>query len=125
MSFPTGWPGQWACGAGKWQKRGTRKRGLRRYKEGLAAYRATGAELSRPYFLCLLAEACMETGRFDDGLRALTEALNAADEHENRHYEAEIHRLKGAVLLKQDDSNAAEAQYCFERAIEIARKQSA
>ncbi len=106
-------------------KEGHKEEGIAQIQEGLAAYRATGAELYRPYFLCLLAEACMETGRFDDGLRALTEALNAADEHENRHYEAEIHRLKGAVLLKQDDSNAAEAQYCFERAIEIARKQSA
>jgi len=106
-------------------KEGHKEEGIAQIQEGLASYRATGAELYRPYFLCLLAEACMETGRFDDGLRALTEALNAADEHENRHYEAEIHRLKGAVLLKQDDSNAAEAQYCFERAIEIARKQSA
>ena len=67
----------------------------------------------------------METGRLDDGLSALTEALAAADEHEDRLYEAEIHRLKGELLLKQDDSNAAEAQSCFQRAIEIARKQSA
>jgi predicted ATPase len=29
------------------------------------------------------------------------------------------------VLLKQSDSKAAEAQGCFQRAIEIARKQSA
>jgi predicted ATPase len=34
-------------------------------------------------------------------------------------------RLKGELLLKQDESNAAEAQGCFQHAIEIARKQSA
>ena len=68
---------------------------------------------------------CRETRRFEDGLSALTEALTAADEHENRHCEAEIHRLKGELLLKQDDSNVAEAQSCFERAIEIARNQNA
>jgi len=45
--------------------------------------------------------------------------------HENRHYEAETHRLKGELLLKQSDLNAAEAQHCFGRAIEMARKQSA
>ena len=67
----------------------------------------------------------MKTGRLDDGLSALTEALAAADEHEIRQYEAEAYRLKGELLLKQDNSNAAEAQHCFERAIEIARKQSA
>ena len=67
----------------------------------------------------------MKTGRLDDGLSALTEALAAADEHENHYYEAEMHRLKGELLLRQDNSNAAEAQNCFQRAIEIARKQSA
>ena len=80
----------------------------------------------QPYFLCMLAEAFMEMGRFDDGLNALTEALAAAEDgHENRSCEAEAHRLKGELLLKQDDSNAEEAQNCFRRAIEIARKQSA
>ena len=42
-----------------------------------------------------------------------------------RIYEAETHRLKGELLLKQNDSNTAEARTAFERAIEIARKQSA
>ena len=64
----------------------------------------------------------MEAGRLDDGLSALSEALVAAHEHENCAFEAETHRLKGELLLKQDNSNTAEAQKCFERAIEIARK---
>jgi tetratricopeptide (TPR) repeat protein len=64
----------------------------------------------------------MQMGRIDDGLRALMEAL--AVEHENRFYEAETYRLKGELLLRQDDSNAKEAHGCYERAIEIARKQS-
>ncbi len=51
--------------------------------------------------------------------------MAAADEHENRNYEAEAHRLKGEVLLKQNDSNAAEAQGCLQRAVKIAREQSA
>ena len=67
----------------------------------------------------------METGRLDEGLSALTEARAAADEHENRYYEAEMHRLKGELLLKQDDSAVAEAQRSFQRAIEIARIQGA
>jgi hypothetical protein len=70
-------------------------------QEGLAASRATGAELYRPYFLYLLAEAWRETGRLDDELSALTEALAAANEPENRNYEAETHRLKGGLLLKR------------------------
>ena len=38
---------------------------------------------------------------------------------------AETHRLMGELLLKQDDFNVAEAQSRFERAVQIARKQSA
>jgi len=98
--------------------------------------------MSRPSYLCLLAAVCTEAGRLDDGLNAVTEALAAADEEE-RIQEAEMHRLKGELLLRChaepsgaeqtslrgasriDDSNAAEAQSCFERAVEIARRQSA
>jgi predicted ATPase len=73
----------------------------------------------------MLVEACIKSGRVDDGLSALTEALAAADEQEDRSWEAEMHRLKGELLLKQNNLNAAKAQSCFERAIEVARKQSA
>jgi predicted ATPase len=101
------------------------EKGIAQIREGLAALRATGFELARPHFLCSLAEACTEAGRFDDALSALTEALAAANQREERQAEAEIYRLKGELLLKQGDSSTAEAQSCFERAIEIARKQSA
>ena len=39
--------------------------------------------------------------------------------------EAELYRLKGELLLRRDESNAAEAQHCLVHAIEIARNQSA
>jgi predicted ATPase/class 3 adenylate cyclase len=105
-------------------EQGHHEKGIAQIQEGLAASRATGSGLWRPHFLCLLAEACMEMGRLDEALSALTEALAAADEHENRFCEAETHRLKGELLLRRDDSNAVESQRCFERAIEIARGQS-
>jgi predicted ATPase len=103
-------------------EQGRNEEGIVQMQAGFAALRATGP---RPQYLCLLAKACIETGRLDDGLSALTEALATADENEARYHEAEMHRLKGELLLRQKDSNAAEAQLCFQRAIEIARKQSA
>jgi len=106
-------------------EQGRHQEGIAHIREGLAATRATGAEGWRRVFLRLLVEECMVTGPLDDGLSALAETMAAADENEDRHHEAEIHRLKGKLLLKQDGSNAAEAQRCFERAIEIARGQSA
>jgi predicted ATPase len=67
----------------------------------------------------------MQTGRLDDGLSALTEALAVADEDQIGFSKAEIHRLMGELLLRQNNSSTGEAQKCFERAIEVARKQSA
>ena len=106
-------------------QQGYYEEGIAQIQEGLAASRAIGEELFRPYFLCLLAEAYMETGRLDDGLDAVAEALAAADAHGDDHYRAEMHRLKAELLLRRNDSNDAEAHRCFERAIEVARKQSA
>jgi predicted ATPase len=117
----------WATGLRGWAmaELGHNEEGRTYILDGLAAARARGSELWRLHSLVMfLADACTKTGRFDDGLRALTEALVVVDEHEIRHCEAEIHQLKGELLLRQDDSKAAEAQSCFERAIEIARNQS-
>ena len=56
----------------------------------------------------------MEAGRLDDGLSALTPTLGA-----------EMHRLKGELLLRQDTTNVTEAEQCFRTATETARRQSA
>jgi len=117
----------WATALRGWAMaaQGQHEEGIAQLHEGMAMSRATGLEIFREYFLCMLAGACMELGRLNDGLDALMEASAAVDQHEGRQMEAEIYRLKGELLLRQNDSNAAEAQRCFERAIEIARKQSA
>jgi predicted ATPase/class 3 adenylate cyclase len=94
-------------------------------QEGLAALRATGTQLDSPYWLCLLAEAHAATGRVEYGISALMEALAVAETRQNRNYEAEVYRLKGELLLRQEESNVAQARSCFEQAIEVARKQSA
>ncbi len=104
-------------------EQGRNEEGIAQIQEGLAAVRATGTELVLPFDLCLLAEACRETGRLEDGLSALAEALSIADR--TGVFEAEMYRLKGELLLRQDHSTVAEAQICFERAVEIARNQSA
>ena len=91
----------------------------------MAEFRAIGNKALLPHALCVLAEACIEADLLDQGLGALTEAMAAADEYEIRHYEPEMHRLKGKLLLRQDHPNVAEAQNCFQRAVEVARNQSA
>ncbi len=116
-----------AFGARGWAlaQEGRIEEGIVLMEESLAALRAKGEEVWRPTVLCRLADALIGAGRLDDGASALKEALTIADQGEDRYCEAETHRLRGELLLKQDDSNPAEPQICFERAIEIARKQSA
>jgi len=94
-------------------------------REALAAYRATEAQVGRPHQLWQLAGAYIKTGRLDDALDALNEALTVAEQNGDHNWEAEIHRLRGELLLKKEGSSGPEAQRCFERAIEIAQKQSA
>jgi predicted ATPase len=100
-------------------EQGRNEEEIAQMQEGIAALRAAGP---RPQFLRFLAKACIEKGRFDDALSALAEASAAV---EFRDHEPELHRLKGELLLKQNNSSAAEAESCFRRAIEIARNQSA
>ena len=102
------------------------------YEEGIPLMQAAqdlahaaGADIGRSTGLCQLAEAYIKAQRFDDALNALTEAFVAADKQDERYYDAEIYRLKGEVLLKNEESDIPEAQGCFERAIQIAREQSA
>jgi class 3 adenylate cyclase/predicted ATPase len=100
--------------------------GMAQMRRGLAAQLATGAELARPYWLWLLAEACQRTGAAREGLALLDDA-DAAVEHTHDHYwEAEIHRLRGRLLLATAEPTApASAEACYRRALEVARRQGA
>jgi predicted ATPase len=107
-------------------QQGRCEEGIEQMQQAQAVAHAAGVDIGRANFLCQLAEGYMMVDRLDDALNALTEALAAVDEQEERYFETEIHRLKGELLLlKRSDATAAEAQSCFERAIEIAREKSA
>jgi class 3 adenylate cyclase/predicted ATPase len=106
-------------------KQGRHQEGILEIQRGLNVLHATRMDLGQPYFLSMLIDACIDAGRFADATNGITEALALADEHEDRNFEPEIRRLKGELLLRQDSSREADAKSCFERAIEIARAQSA
>jgi class 3 adenylate cyclase/predicted ATPase len=69
--------------------------GIAQMRQGLAAHRATGAELDRPHHLVRLAEAYGKAGQVDEGLAVLDEALAVMHKHGECYYEVELHRLKG------------------------------
>ena len=72
----------------------------------------------------MLAEGYEKTGQIEDGLMVLNEGLAVMDKTDERFWEAEIYRLKGKLLLKQGGVEA-EAETCFQHAIEVARRQEA
>jgi predicted ATPase len=106
-------------------QQGQAKEGIEQLHQGLTAWRATGAELLRPYFLALLAEAHGMMRQPEEGLMVLTEALTLVDTTGERWYESEIYRLKGELLLQQNSANQAESENCFQQAIAIAQNQQA
>jgi predicted ATPase len=91
--------------------------------------RATGAESSRTHFLALLAEVYGKVGQAEEGLTLLTEALALVDKTEERVSEAELYRIKGTLTLQSKVQGpkfkVEEAEECFLKAIEIARRQQA
>jgi predicted ATPase len=99
--------------------------GMAQMHHGLTAWRAMGIEAGLPYWLAMLAEAYGSTGQVEAGKCVLAEALTLVDTTEERWWEAELHRLKGELLLAQSTDNAAEAEACFHRALDIARHQQA
>jgi predicted ATPase len=99
--------------------------GVEQIKQGLRAFRATEAELWRPYLLALLAEAHGTLGEPEEGLTLLTEALTLVDTTGQRWYEAELYRFRGELLLAQSPDSHTEAETCFHHALEIARNQQA
>jgi len=106
-------------------QQGQVKEGIEQINQGLTASRTTGAEILRPYFLALLAEAHGTLGELEAGLAVLTEALTFADTTGERWYESELYCHKGALLLQQNAINQAEAEACLHHALEIARSQQA
>ena len=120
---------------------GQSEEGITQMRQGLAARQALGAGIFHSYFLVLLAEVYGEAGQAEEGLATLAEALAVVDKSGERFYEAEVYQIKGTLTLQKseargpksevsksqilDPKSQAEAEECFLRAIEIAKKQQA
>jgi predicted ATPase len=104
---------------------GRGEEGLTQVRQGIAAFRATGAALHVPYLCTLLAEVSAHLGYLEDGLQALAEAHTLVEQHEERYWEAEVCRLQGVLLLRQPGTPQAEAEAWLQRALDVARHQEA
>jgi predicted negative regulator of RcsB-dependent stress response len=55
----------------------------------------------------------------------LDEAFALVEANDERYYAAELHRLKGELLLRQSSENHTASASCFQHALDIARSQEA
>jgi len=105
-------------------QQGKTQSGITQIEQGIKDYQASGATLGYPSHLAVLAEAYTKAGQVKKGLARLDEALKIARKNNEAYYEAELHRLKGELLLMQKGAeNKAEEN--FLKAIEVARQQKA
>ncbi|HET7217109.1 MAG TPA: hypothetical protein VFJ02_03640, partial [Vicinamibacterales bacterium] len=95
--------------------------GIAQLKHSLAVQQAIGSGLVRTAFLALLAEMLGAAGRIDEGQRAIDEGFAHAEKTLEGGYLAELHRVRGELLVKAGDAAAAEIS--LRRAIECARDQ--
>src|SRR5712691_799054 len=104
---------------------GEETEGIVQLRQGLAVYRATGAEAFSTYYLALLTEAYTQGGQTEEGLSGVTEALALVHKNDERWWEAELYRLKGVLLLQQTTPEERQAEICFQQALDIAKCQYA
>jgi len=98
--------------------------GLTPMLQGIATYRATGCNVGIPFFLTVLAEAYAMMGQPEEGLNQLAEAEKMLEATtQERWAEAEMHRMRGTLLLSM--RKHAEAEDSLHQAIAVARSQSA
>jgi predicted ATPase len=105
--------------------------GIAEMRTGLDAYRVTGAEVLRPGYLSLLAEACGDVGHAEEGLGVLAEAQALAVKCREHWWQAELYRLKGELTLKRPSAPSSrrnvenEAEDYFGQALAVAKAQKA
>jgi class 3 adenylate cyclase/predicted ATPase len=97
--------------------------GIQLVRQGLVIFRATGSNLVVPFFLTALAELYGRAEQPEEGLSRLDEAIQMVDTSQERWTEAEMHRLRGMLLLSINKPAAAEDSYCH--ALAVAREQGA
>jgi class 3 adenylate cyclase/tetratricopeptide (TPR) repeat protein len=98
--------------------------GIASLRQGIALYRRTGAQIAMPQLLSQLAESHLELGQRDEGIAVLRDALDTAQQNDERFWEAELFRLHGDFLLADKASEGTVVEQ-YQKALDIARRQDA
>jgi predicted ATPase len=97
--------------------------GITDLRGALDLLRAAGAELGRPYYTGMLAEAYGKAGQPAQGIALIEEAVECMNRTGQHLFEAELQRVKGDLLLAVSRDRHAEAEDCYRHALDCARRQ--
>ena len=114
--------GTFTLGWARWHS-GDREAGEKEMRNGMALFREQGIRFPLPLCAVLLAEIEDELGRIEHALAILDDALADAERTGQHHFDVELHRQRGALLLRKTPNDVAAAEAAFMRAIEVARSQ--
>jgi predicted ATPase len=101
---------------------GELEKGIALMEQGLALFSAV-RQVSRPYMLAVLASANADLGKPGEALELLKDAFAATEISGERWWQAELHRLRGRLLVARGQHDKSEA--CFRSAIEVSSEQRA
>jgi tetratricopeptide (TPR) repeat protein len=115
------------------------EQGIEKMMQGLYAYEATGMKIWYPTFLGSLADQLNKAERIGEGLEVIARALSCAELTGEEYALAELHRIRGELLLNSSGlrragklpsgpsqiSTLSEARACFSDALRVAKRQGA
>ena len=104
---------------------GDLEHGIERIRKYVTELEASGCEYMYDRCLSFIAVALSRMGRSDEAIKTIDESFSFTDRTGQHYYEAELHRLKGELLLTRNPSDGARAERCFRSAIDIAHEQQA
>jgi predicted ATPase len=102
---------------------GDAKQGLSDIRQSVYELAVIGTLVWVQFGRYLLAQAMAKAGDGRGALALIDEALGGISEGSDRWYAADLHRLKGDVLL--ENGEPAQAEDCYEAAIAVAARQDA
>jgi class 3 adenylate cyclase/predicted ATPase len=102
---------------------GNGEAGIQEMHQSTAKLQEQGANLWVPQSLLLQAEILGRTAQFQNAYQLLDEAQALIERYDQRFYEAELHRVRGTVILSER-GNLDSVAVNFDRAIEVARRQN-
>jgi predicted ATPase len=94
--------------------------GLALVENGLAAVRGSGAVLTTPICLIMLAQVHAALGRPKEGLKHLASATQIVEKNDARVWEPELHAVRGELMAMLGDRAAAEE--AFHRSLTVSRR---